>query len=202
MHALLLLSIALLAFGGLRWAMHRPVAHAAGVLVDAAPRQTDPSDRSVVQHGDYALQPLADFDIEARVLSRADYSFDAGAALSPTDLALGWGRMSDTAVIDALDIDQSVRYFTYRWRDAPPIPPAEIVRSATNLHAIPTDAATARALARVRVGDVVELRGRLVEASRADGWHWRSSLSREDSGAGACELMLVESIDRRPARSD
>jgi len=44
--------------------------------------------------------------------------------------------------------------------------------------------------------EVVELRGRLVEASRANGWRWRSSLSREDSGAGACELMLIESIDR------
>ena len=49
----------------------------------------------------------------------------------------------------------------------------------------------------VRVGEIVELRGRLVEASRADGWHWRSSLSRDDSGAGACELMLVEAIERR-----
>jgi hypothetical protein len=193
----LLLSIAMLAVGGVRWAMHRPVAHAAGVLVAATPLQTEPRDRSIVQHGDYALQPLADFDIEARVLSRADYTFDAGATLSPTDLALGWGRMSDTAVIDALDIEQSVRYFTYRWRDTPPIPPAEIVRSATNLHAIPADAAIERELGRVRVGDVVELRGRLVEASRADGWRWRSSLSREDSGGGACELMLVESIDRR-----
>jgi hypothetical protein len=193
----LLLSIAALVFGGARWASHRSVAHAAGVLVEASPRQTEATDASGVQHGDYALQPLADFDIEARVLSREDYAFDAGAALSPTDLALGWGRMSDSAVIDALDVRQSVRYFTYRWREEPPIPPAEIVRSATNLHAIPADAAIARELARVRVGEIVELRGRLVEASRPDGWRWRSSLSREDSGAGACELMLIESIDRR-----
>ncbi|HEU4664762.1 MAG TPA: hypothetical protein VFS55_12110 [Dokdonella sp.] len=177
--------------------LHRPIAHPAGVLVEASPMQSDPSDRTVVQHGDYALQPLADFDIEARVLSREDYTFDAGASLAPTDLALGWGRMSDSAVLDALEIEQSVRFFTYRWRAAPPIPPAEIVRSATNLHAIPADPAIARSLARVRVGDVVELRGRLVEASRADGWRWRSSLSREDSGGGACELMLVESIQRR-----
>ncbi len=167
------------------------------MLVEVAPRQTEASDPALVRLGDSVLQPLADFDIEARVLSREDYAFDAGAALSPTDLALGWGRMSDSATIDALEIRQSARYFSYRWRTSPPIPPAEIVRSATNLHAIPADAAVARSLARVRVGDVVELRGRLVEASRADGWRWRSSLSREDSGAGACELMLIESIDRR-----
>jgi hypothetical protein len=182
--------------GGAHWALHRPIAHRAGVLVEASPRQTQASDPAPVQFGDTVLQPLADFDVEARVLSREDYAFDAGAALSPTDLALGWGRMSDSAVIDALEIRQSARYFSYRWRSEPPIPPADIVRSATNLHAIPADATVTRALARIRVGDIVELRGRLVEANRADGWRWRSSLSREDSGAGACELMLIESIDR------
>jgi hypothetical protein len=44
---------------------------------------------------------------------------------------------------------------------------------------------------------VVTLRGRLVEASGADGWRWRSSLTREDSGAGACELVLVDALDTR-----
>ncbi|TCO43322.1 hypothetical protein EV148_101746 [Dokdonella fugitiva] len=194
---LMLLSVAVVAAGLLRIAAQRPVAHAAGVLVDSAPRQTDPVDPTPLRHGDYLLQPLADFTIEARVLSREDYRFDEGASLSPTDLALGWGRMSDSAVIDKLDIRQSVRFFTWHWRDAQALAPAEVVRSATNLHAIPADAAIARALARVRVGEIVELRGRLVEASRADGWHWRSSLSRDDSGAGACELMLVEAIERR-----
>jgi hypothetical protein len=186
--------------GGANWALHRPIAHRAGVLVEASPRQTEASDRAPMQLGDIVLQPLADFDIEARVLSREDYTFDAGASLAPTDLALGWGRMSDSAVIDALEISQSARFFSYRWRSVPPIPLAEIVRSATNLHAIPADATVRRALARIRVGDIVELRGRLVEANRADGWRWRSSLSREDSGAGACELMLIESIDRHPSR--
>ena len=31
----------------------------------------------------------------------------------------------------------------------------------------------------------------LVAAQGDDGWQWRSSLSREDSGDGACELIYV-----------
>jgi len=34
----------------------------------------------------------------------------------------------------------------------------------------------------------------LVEVKAQDGWTWRSSLSREDTGNGACELMLVEEV--------
>jgi hypothetical protein len=191
---LLVIALVLVAFGAARWAAQRPLAHSAGTLVSVEPRQTSPADDAPVVFGDFQLTPLADFELEARVLSREDYSFGTESNLSPTDLALGWGRMSDSAVIDQLEIGQSARFYHYRWRDQPPIPPGEIVRSSANMHLIPADDAVARDLDRVRVGQVVSLRGRLIEARRADGWHWRSSLTREDSGAGACELVLVDAI--------
>ncbi len=178
------------------WWLHRPIAQAAGVLVDVEPQQSEPSSNVPITHGDYQLTPLADYDIEARVLSREDYSIDAGSDLSPTDLAVGWKRMSDSAVIEQLSVSQSVRFFTYRWRSAPPIPIAEIQRSSANMHIIPTDDSVARDLGKVRQGAVLRLRGQLVEAKRSDGFHWRSSLSRTDTGGGACELFLVDSIER------
>ena len=46
----------------------------------------------------------------------------------------------------------------------------------------------------VREGQVVTLRGYLVEARGGDGFRWKSSLTRNDTGGGACELMLVESV--------
>ena len=42
--------------------------------------------------------------------------------------------------------------------------------------------------------DLISLKGQLVEVTATDGWTWRSSLSRDDTGAGACELMLVEEV--------
>jgi len=193
----LIFALVLSLAGALNWLVHRPVARADGTLVTVDPAQTAPRDATPVARGDYALKPLADYAIEARVLSRKDYSFDAGSALSPTDFALGWQRMSDSAVIAQLDISQSARFFSYRWRDEPPLPPAEIVRSSANVHLIPADAGVKRSLDRVRVGTIVTLRGQLVEASRADGWRWTSSLTREDTGAGACELMFVREVERR-----
>lgn len=171
--------------------VHRPP----GVLVSGSPEQTPlgPSDASFA-HGRYRIDPVARYRIRARLLSREDYRFDAGAELSPLDFAVGWAGMSDSAVIEQLSVSQSVRFFSYRWRDQPPLPLDEINRSAANMHLIPADDAVMKALRQVAVGRVVELEGWLVNAEREDGWGWRSSTTREDWGAGACELMYVREV--------
>ena len=86
---------------------------------------------------------------------------------------------------------QSGRWYHYRWgAEGPPLPLAEIIRSSANMHLIPADENVARALARVSPGQTVRLQGWLVEARR-DDFVWRSSMSRDDSGGGACELVYV-----------
>ncbi|MET0582377.1 MAG: hypothetical protein ABWZ08_10435 [Pseudoxanthomonas sp.] len=142
------------------------------------------------------LRPLAGFSIDARVLSREDYRLGREADLSPTDLALGWRGMRDEAVLSQLDITQSSRWYNYRWKDQPPLPPAEIARNSANMHMIPDNDAVARALAGIGEGDEVRIDGWLVEAEAADGWRWRSSTTREDSGGGACEVIYVCGITR------
>ncbi len=142
--------------------------------------------------GEFTVSPLAGFSTEARVLSREDYRFGPESTLSPTDLALGWQRMADPAVYRRLDISQSGRWYHYRWgAEGPPLPLEEIIRSSANMHLVPADENVARALDRVRPDQTVRIQGWLVEARRDDGWTWRSSLSREDSGGGACELIYV-----------
>ncbi|HEY5783038.1 MAG TPA: hypothetical protein VIT66_14380 [Lysobacter sp.] len=182
--------------------------HAAGASIDCrlpprvssgdSPRQTDiPASLAPFRLQAATLKPLAGFSVEARVLSREDYSVGREADLSPTDLALGWGRMRDDDVLSRLDISQGGRFYSYRWEDQPPLPPPEIVRSSANMHLIPANEAAAEALRRVRKDDRVRIDGWLVEAEAADGWRWRSSTTREDSGAGACEVIYVCAIEQQ-----
>lgn len=145
---------------------------------------------------DTTLVPLAGFSIEARVLSREDYRSDRESQLSPTDLALGWGRMRRDDVLAGLEISQAGRWYRYQWTDMPPIPADEIARSSANMHLIPATAAAARALDNVDTDDRVRIEGWLVEASRPDGWRWRSSTTRTDTGAGACEVIYVCGLTR------
>jgi len=140
------------------------------------------------------LRPLAGFSVDARVLSRQDYAFGRESALSPTDLALGWQRMRDDAVLSHLAISQSARWYRYRWNREPPLPPREIAESSANMHMIPADARVASALRRIGRGDRIRIDGWLVEADAPDGWRWRSSLTRDDVGEGACEVVYVCSI--------
>ena len=192
-HLLLALAV-LLAIAAWRHA-HRPVAHDPGVLVAEVPLQEKLEGAAAsLTKGEYTIKLLAKFSLSARVLSRADYSWDTGSALAPVDLALGWGRMSDSAVLDQIDISQSGRFYFWRVRELP-IPEREIIESSANMHLIPADKGVLRELERVRVGDVVSFDGYLVEADGPGGYRWISSLSRSDSGAGACELVWVEDFN-------
>lgn len=170
-----------------------------GVRSGEAPLQTGvPSSLRRFDKDGYALTPLAGFSLQARVLSREDYRFGREADLSPTDLALGWGRMREDAVLAGLSLSQSGRWYRYRWQDTPPMPVEEIIRSSANMHMIPADETVAAALQRVRRDQTVRIDGWLVQADAPDGWRWRSSLTREDSGGGACELVYVCRIESSP----
>jgi hypothetical protein len=165
------------------------------VTVGEAPLQSPvPASVGDFKLADADLQPLAGFSVDARVLSRQDYSWGRESTLSPTDLALGWGRMRDDDVLARLDISQASRWYRYRWRGEPPLPPEEIARSSANMHMIPSDGAAAAALHDVRVGSRVRINGWLVEATSPDGYRWRSSMTRDDTGAGACEVIYVCSL--------
>ena len=72
--------------------------------------------------------------------------------------------------------------------------------TATNLHIIPADAAIARVCKSLRRGELIRLEGQLVEATGPEIGTWRSSLRRDDTGKGACELLLVESV-AKPERA-
>ncbi|MDE1894174.1 MAG: hypothetical protein KGJ96_01095 [Xanthomonadaceae bacterium] len=176
---------------------HRPLHPGPGVLAAAAPIQVDIEHGAQLQRGNVTLTTRARFDITARVLSREDYRWGDDARLVPEDLALGWGRMSDSSVLAHIDISQSGRFYYWHTRKYP-IPRREIETSSANMHMIPADAGVSHQLEQVRVGQLIHIEGFLVDASRPGGWHWNTSMTRDDTGAGACELVYVESLDTVP----
>jgi hypothetical protein len=179
-----------------RWQL-RPVHPPDGPIAPADPLQTDLEETPVVTTlGRWRLTPRARYDITARILSREDYRFDRLSDLIPEDLALGWGPMSDNRVLSAFEITQGARF--YSWmpkRPDLPIPRQVVIEHSANTHVIPANSATRHQLARLRVGQVVHLTGFLVDGVRDDGTYIRTSMTRKDTGAGACEVVLVEQAE-------
>ena len=161
------------------------------VSLDTDPKQTNTSSPEFM-FKDYNIEPLANFEIIARVLSRKYYSGDKQAELSPIDLALGWGPMSRDSVINQIDISQRGRWYFWETMNFP-VSREEIERNSANMHIIPANEYIEAKLKEVKRGHIIKIEGYLVEC-RQDHWKWRSSTSRKDTGNGACEIIYVEDL--------
>ncbi len=91
------------------FASQMPVSQPPGVLAPHEPSQ-GPAAILRFEKSGFAINTLASYSGEARVLSKEAYWIDGGAKLAPYDLALGWGPMSDSAVLDKLSISQGGRF--------------------------------------------------------------------------------------------
>jgi hypothetical protein len=176
------------------YATTRPVEHAGGILVADDPAQTDPDGTAPIADEGFVLQPRARFVADARVLSRERYHLGKLADVAPLDIAVGWGPMSDSAVLSRLEISQGNRFYYWHYDDEPPIPREAIQIHSANWHLVPANDSIWHALRRIRVGDVVHLEGLLVDIDSPDTGVIRTSTARDDTGAGACEIIYVEAV--------
>lgn len=188
-----LLLFFLCAAGGWWLWPNRELRHPAGITAPTTPAQEAIPTKSLGEIEGYRVEALASYAIHARVLRTKRYH-SRGDDLVPYDVALGWGPMSDQAILDRLRISQSNRFFFYAWPDQPPLPPATMMTHAANVHIISANKTVAKGVAGLRAGQLVAMRGYLVNVSKPDGFHWNTSLRRDDDGNGACELFYVEEI--------
>jgi hypothetical protein len=176
---------------------HEPAAAWRGIPAPKDPVQAGSGLPAPFVHGHYTITPLARYSVTAVVLSRERYRNDREADLSPLDLALGWGPMSIASVINELKVSQGGRWYEYRYTE-PPLEQRQIELHSANTHCLPADDEVQRELLAVKRHELVTLEGYLIEAASTDGtYHWHSSLTREDTGAHACEVMWITRVEHR-----
>jgi hypothetical protein len=193
MKTLLTLLLAFALWGAYNGFTSRERKHPPGQIAPDAPLQRNIENGHSFTVKDFTLTPRASFLLVARVLGSEHYRSDPGASLMPIDIAFGWGPMSDSALLNQLKVSQSNRFFFWRYDNEAPASHDIIIRSSANMHLIPADSDVEKMLFKARVGDVVELEGELVDVKRSTGWYVNTSLVRDDSGAGACEVIYVKS---------
>lgn len=142
---------------------------------------------------------LASFSAKVLVIRRKDYSAssrDALGVMSPTDLAVAWGIAAKDDVLSRVKITQSNRRYIWRYRNSDKDIPGvkDFTRYSGNWHMIPANEQVASYLKRVESGDIVRIEGDLVNVSFDNGIYYKTSLSRDDTGDGACEIIRARSI--------
>lgn len=167
----------------------RDIDRAPGMLAAAEPEQRDIEEARGIERGGWLLRPRAEFTATVRILAREDYSIGELAALVPTDFAVGWGPMSDSSVLDDIEITQSNRFYYWSTRTWP-LSREQIETHSANWHVIPGSDRVRDTLRRLRTGSIVELSGQLVDVENSEGG-MKTSLTRGDTGAGACEILLA-----------
>jgi len=197
--------IGLAVAGGINWFLYeREISHPPGILVPEMPQVTDTDRSSWVAENGLRYRPLKRLAMRARLLSRSNVTLGSWAHISPVDLGLGWGRMSDSSIIAQLDMGQynapigGTRFLAFSIRRDAPLrrwPRAEqkaLFAQLTHLHAIPANDSIEKALKGLRPGQILSLEGQLVQVSDPGGHVLlASSLILGDHD---CEIMWVESL--------
>ena len=197
-----LIVIALLAGGVWLFISGRPIHHPPGVLVKNPPVQKDIPAKPLGIVGEWNITAVAEYRLRGIVLGKKRYHSGPQSELVPVDVAVGWGKMSDQAVIDGLGISMTNRFYFYEWQNVPPIAQDEIKVSSANNHVIAANDAVRKVISGLRVGQIVTMKGYLVNAAGPGGGMWNSSLRRDDTGNGACELFYVESAQAVDSPAD
>jgi hypothetical protein len=204
MHWLLVLLVALSLWGGWNWWNHeRRVSHPPGIVVEAGPVIRAGETRAPWQDDKgFRYASLGAFEGRAMVLARRNYDLGEFAALAPTDLALGWGELSDPRIVDQLAFPQ-MKSFSSRFvvpefrrgselRERPRPELEELFRSLTHVHTIPGDPDIRRTLAGIRPGQVIRFEGTLVLAVAPSGGRYESSLALGDRN---CEIAWIDDLE-------
>lgn len=178
------------------WSSERSESHPPGIIAAQAPQQIDLDPSPSFEFKGRTLIRRARYQLTVRVLRKEIYRIDGAATLAPVDLAVGWGRMSDSATLDQLSITQMGRFFYWQPRNPATfsVPAEALIAEAAQIHAIPATPEIERAVRRLRPGQVVSLAGDLVDVRDPGGFTWRTSLTRTDTGDGACEIMWIEGL--------
>ena len=148
----------------------------------------------------HTLHLRARYDVTALVRHVRGYDHwwyhDSMGSLVPYDAVLAWGPSSNPEQVRNFTFRQFGRYYT--WHTYEPITPDRarmFSESMANTHLIPANEELRGKLDLLDPGQVVRLEGYLVDVEGPDTPRMlRTSLTRQDQGAGACEVMLVEGV--------
>lgn len=146
---------------------------------------------------EFTITPVKRYRISARILRRENYYFSETHEILPIDLVLGWNIMSDLKTIkdNNIDISQSNRFYYWKIPSFEKIKREMIEINSANVHIGAINKEIKNELENLDKNDLIYFEGYLVNVvNNKNGYRFVSSLTRKDTGAGACEVFLITKV--------
>jgi len=138
----------------------------------------------------------ASYKLRGVLVSKRNYQRGPINRLAPWDYAMVWGKVPQH--LKDIKFKQVVRFCLFRYKPGLQLDLKYIGEHFSNHHLIPANANIRRALRQGKKGMKVELEGFLVNVEAYQNnqlfTNWKSSLSRSDTGNGACEIIYVKRL--------
>jgi hypothetical protein len=143
------------------------------------------------------LIPVAHYKVSGMVVSRKTYDEGWAGRISPIDLAIAWGKLTEPEYDRDLQYRHGHRWYFYRLKKGSLLNNEYVASHSSNHHMIPANENIRRALKTIARKNRVVLEGRLVNIKgtfKGQAVFWDTSLYRNDTGQGACELFYVMKV--------
>lgn len=150
-----------------------------------------------IKNGSFILTPIAEYRLAGMVVSKESYSNGWESMISPYDLAIVWGKLTEPQYEQFISYSQRNRWYFYRYKKDFPLGEAYIISHSSNNHIIPESENIRRAIKTIKKKDRVILEGFLVNVKgtyKGQTIYWITSLSRTDTGNGSCEIIYLSKI--------
>ncbi len=149
------------------------------------------------QEIDYEIEPLYSYELWGLVVSHNDISslsdmYHDKKSFDTKDLCVIWGENIKTNGYQKMEFESGswTCYFTY---------PSVVSFSSSQLsnnHLITNSKEVRNKIEEVSIGDQIFIQGNLVNYSKKEtSWERKTSITREDQGNHACEVIFVENIE-------
>lgn len=177
------------------------ITHEPGQLIESAPTQdnlTSANSIPQVTIGQYIITPLTTYSGSVLILGVEDYYFGDDVDLMPRDYIFSWGKLTNQDLIDKVEFDQGGRWYRYTIpnENLSYISNDDVGLNSANTHVIPADSFIAEKMSGIAPGDIIKFNGYLVSVfDKKSGWTMSSSLSRDDTRGGACEVVYITDVE-------
>ncbi len=146
---------------------------------------------------DYRVEPVYEYELHGLVVSFRQHDGESSMHrwsndhLNMADVCVIWGDSARSEHLGKLKFWNGIFTCNVQTRDSEAWASFDIYELANN-HLISADPRIRDRVAEVRVGDQIRIRGSLARYGADGGGMRGTSTTREDTGDGACETILVE----------